>query len=161
MIRNEIKSKHEKEFVNAYEEPDVWTTSVRVVDPIIEEENGKKSYTTFKIITETTFPQFPGVRFEVRRRYNDFVWLRNYLDNYLTSREWKRPVEPLPDLPGDSFSSFFGFGRFEPGFIEDRRAKLELFINKIASHPNCNHEKGLIHFLTESNIQGSSAGLSM
>jgi len=85
----------------------------------------------------------------VRRRYNDFVFLLNHLDNYLQSRKWKRPVERLPDLPGDSIGSLFGFGRFEPSFIEDRRRGLEKFINKVANHPQCSTEDMLVAFLKD------------
>ena len=58
MIRNELHSKHEKDFSNSYEEPDVWTTTVRVIDPVVEEEGGKKSYTTYKVVTEVRFTPF-------------------------------------------------------------------------------------------------------
>ena len=45
-----------------------------------------------------------------RRRFNDFVKLRTHLEEYLSSRTWKRPVERLPELPGDTFASLLGFG---------------------------------------------------
>ena len=52
-----------------------------------------------------------------RRRYNEFVWLQNHLENYLQSRKWKRQVERIPELPGDTFASLFGFGKINQSII--------------------------------------------
>jgi hypothetical protein len=49
MITNEFKSNHENEFTEQYYTPEYIT--VTVSEPITVEENGKKSYTTYKITT--------------------------------------------------------------------------------------------------------------
>eukprot|EP01095_Lingulamoeba_sp_RSL-Kostka_P011349 TRINITY_DN4290_c0_g1_i1.p1 TRINITY_DN4290_c0_g1~~TRINITY_DN4290_c0_g1_i1.p1 ORF type:complete len:162 (-),score=45.59 TRINITY_DN4290_c0_g1_i1:206-691(-) len=153
MIKNNLKSKHEVEFEEDYVVPEVRTTTITVVDPVIEQWNGRNAYTHYKVITETTYPQYECQYAEVRRRYNDFVWLKNHLEQFLNSKNWKRPVEKIPDLPGDTFASFFGWGRFEPDFIENRREKLEIFLNEVANHPQCATDLGLIRFLKEENIK--------
>eukprot|EP01094_Clydonella_sp_ATCC50884_P023661 TRINITY_DN5733_c0_g1_i1.p1 TRINITY_DN5733_c0_g1~~TRINITY_DN5733_c0_g1_i1.p1 ORF type:complete len:161 (+),score=50.90 TRINITY_DN5733_c0_g1_i1:77-559(+) len=147
MIKNDIKSKYEEKISENYAVPDVRETRVTVTDALTHELNSKPSHTTYRVNTETTFPQYGVESCSVRRRYNDFVWLRSHLDNMIRSKQWKRPVEALPDLPGDTIASFFGWGRFEADFIEDRRKNLEEFINIIANHPQCCTDPGLINFL--------------
>ena len=46
-------------------------------------------------------------------------------------------------------------GRFEDEFIEDRRKKLEVFMNRISNHPQCSVEPALIRFLKEDNMSVS------
>merc|ERR1712137_22893 len=153
MIRNELKSKHEGEVQNTYVEPDVWTTEVTIDDPRTEEFVGSKPFTSYRVTTVTTYPQFGGGQFAVRRRYSDFAWLYDHLETELTTKKWKRPVERLPDLPGDTFSSFFGWGRMEPDFIEDRRKKLALFLSRLTRHPQCATNKALIRFLKDDDMK--------
>ena len=43
-------------------------------------------------------------------------------------------------------------GIFEPGFVEDRRRGLEIFINKLAGHPLAQNEKVLHMFLQEQTL---------
>lgn len=50
MIANTLKSAHEGEFTDSYSTPEYIT--VTVTDPISHEENGKKTYTSYKITTE-------------------------------------------------------------------------------------------------------------
>ncbi len=49
MISADFKSAHENEFTEQYYTPEFIT--VTVTEPITVEENGKKSYTTYKITT--------------------------------------------------------------------------------------------------------------
>lgn len=42
----------------------------QVLDPITEvDADGKPLYTTYKVVTETTFPEYSSNSFFVRRRY--------------------------------------------------------------------------------------------
>jgi hypothetical protein len=130
MIHNNLKSVHETEFNDGYSTPEYIT--VHVTDAKNIEMDGKKVYTTYKVSTsvslhpisfaivqkmvidsaQTTFPEYKQKEFAVRRRYKDFVWLRNHLRDRLNEKG-KRLT--LAELPGNTFSSFLGSGeRTEP-----------------------------------------------
>jgi len=130
MISSEFKSTHENEFTEQYYTPEFITVSVS--DPITVEDNGKKSHTTYKITVNTTFPEYKQKEFSVRRRYKDFVWLRNHLKDKLNEKG-KRLT--LANLPGNTVSSFLGPGRYDDQFIEERRKGLEEFLNSVVNHP--------------------------
>jgi len=144
MISNDLKSNHEKEFKDEYYTPEYITISV--TEPISHEENGKKAYTSYKITTQTTFPEYKQKEFSVRRRYREFVWLRNHLKEKLNERG-KRLT--LATLPGNSISSLFASGRFDEEFIEQRRKGLEEFLNSVVNHPFSRFEKKLQEFLQD------------
>ncbi|XP_072451538.1 sorting nexin-12 isoform X2 [Chiloscyllium punctatum] len=62
----------------------------------------------------------------------------------------------VPPLPGKALKRQLPFrmdeGIFEESFIEERRAGLEQFINKIAGHPLAQNERCLHMFLQEESI---------
>ena len=108
---------------------------------------------------QTNLPVFRVKESSVRRRFSDFEWLRNELE-----RDSKIVVPALPSkaikrqLPfrGDDGDSSHHLGKatlhlfagiFEEDFIEERRAGLEGFINKIAGHPLAQNERCLHMFL--------------
>jgi sorting nexin-3/12 len=105
MIKNEVRSAHESEFTTDYYTPEY--IAVVVSDAINHEENGKISYTSYKITTNTTFPEYKLKEFSVRRRYKEFVWLRNHLKEKL---EEKGKRLTLANLPGNTISSLLGPG---------------------------------------------------
>jgi sorting nexin-3/12 len=119
---------------------------VEVTDPITHQVNGKNSYTTYKITVNTTLPEYKQKEFSVRRRYSDFVWLRNHLKEKLDEKGKRLTI---PELPGNTFGSLFGSGRFDPAFIEERRKGLETFLNSVVNHPWARFEEGLHKFLEE------------
>jgi len=51
MIRNDLHSRHEAEVHDVYEAPDVRETIVKVTDPLVHEQNGKKTHTTYRVST--------------------------------------------------------------------------------------------------------------
>jgi len=144
MIANESKSAHEGEFTEEYYTPEYITCSV--TEPLTLEENGKKTHTNYKVTTVTTFPEYKEKEFFVRRRYKEFVWLRNHLKDKLNERG-KRLT--LAVLPGNTVSSFIGPGRFDAEFIELRRKGLEEFLNSVVNHPFSRFEKALQDFLQD------------
>ena len=85
--------------------------------------------------TNTTTPE-PD--FLVRRRYRDFVWLRNQLClGY--------PAAIVPPLP--PVDSPLKDDRFSARFIAQRRAGLELFLRRVARHGALSRSKELRTFL--------------
>jgi len=106
---------------------------------------GKKRYTDYEVRMKTNIPIFKLKESAVRRRYNDFEWLRAELE-----RDSKIVV---PALPGKALKKMLPFrgddGIFEDEFIEDRRQGLEAFINRVAGHPLAQNERCLHIFLQE------------
>lgn len=91
---------------------------------------GLKAFMEYKIQ-----PQVPGCRL-VGRRYKQFDWLHEQLVN-------KFRFVCIPPLPGKQIA-----GRFEQEFIEERRRQLELWLNRICSHPVLCASFAVQHFIT-------------
>lgn len=93
--------------------------TIVVCNPEEKAENkGLTKWVEYKTITETP----NGDQMEVSRRYNHFLWLRKLL-----LQDYKGVV--VPPLPEKK-----NFGRFEASFIERRRRRLEVFLNRVAGH---------------------------
>eukprot|EP00040_Diaphanoeca_grandis_P002170 m.20724 g.20724 ORF g.20724 m.20724 type:complete len:155 (-) comp13089_c0_seq1:312-776(-) len=112
-------------------------------------EFGKKRYTDYLVKINTNLPIFAKTNAEVRRRYSDFDWLRQELE-----KSSKILVPPLPSkalgrqMPWTSEKE----GIFSEEFVEERRAALEDFLNKVAGHPLAQKEKCLHMFLLDDDI---------
>ncbi|XP_010543800.1 PREDICTED: sorting nexin 1 [Tarenaya hassleriana] len=110
--------------------------SVSVTDPV-KLGNGVQAYISYRVITKTNFPEYQGPEKIVIRRYSDFVWLRDRL-----FEKYKGIF--IPPLPEKSAVEKF---RFSAEFIEMRRQALDVFINRIASHPELQQSEDLRTFL--------------
>lgn len=110
--------------------------SVSVTDPV-KLGNGVQAYISYRVITKTNFPEYQGPEKIVIRRYSDFVWLRDRL-----FEKYKGIF--IPPVPEKSAVEKF---RFSAEFIEMRRQGLDLFVNRIASHPELQHSEDLKTFL--------------
>ncbi|XP_020352566.1 sorting nexin-3-like isoform X4 [Oncorhynchus tshawytscha] len=102
---------------------------------------GRTRFTTYEIRLKTNLPIFKLKESRVRRRYSDFQWLRGELE-----RDSKVVVPPLP---GKALSRQLPFrgddGIFDDSFIEERRAGLEQFLNKVAGHPLAQNERSPVY----------------
>ncbi|XP_058088936.1 sorting nexin 1 [Magnolia sinica] len=112
--------------------------SVSVTDPV-KLGNGVQAYISYRVITKTNLPEYQGQEKIVIRRYSDFVWLRDRL-----SEKYKGIF--IPPLPEKSAVEKF---RFSAEFIEMRRQALDIFVNRIASHPELQQSEDLRTFLQE------------
>lgn len=110
--------------------------SVSVTDPV-KLGNGVQAYISYRVITKTNLPEYQGPEKIVIRRYSDFVWLRDRL-----FEKYKGIF--IPPLPEKSAVEKF---RFSAEFIEMRRQGLDLFVNRIASHPELLQSEDLRTFL--------------
>ncbi|XP_052091043.1 sorting nexin-4-like [Mytilus californianus] len=79
------------------------------------------------------------------RRYNEFELLRNYL-------ECTYPALVIPPLP-EKKPSYLWQGaptdKFDPEFVERRRAALEIFLLRLAAHPILSQDRMFISFLQQ------------
>jgi len=153
MIRHESLSKHAEEFSKEgnYLEPDFILITITDAKTLYDEQG--KPYTSYLISTETTFPQYTARSFSLRRRYNEFVLLRKILVDKCEAQDTSKKHGPLPSLPGDTVTSIFGQGRFDPLFVEERRKGLEQFINGTANHTFARFETELHKFLQDSKAE--------
>ena len=96
-----------------------------------------KAYMTFIISTTP-------LNFQVRRRYSDFEWLRQTLQNYFSSSV----IPPLPK------KNKIGPDRFEETFLMKRKRYLEKFLNSLLYDPIIRNSQILYDFLSiEDNIK--------
>lgn len=98
-----------------------------------------ESYITFRINTKTTREEYENHEYCVRRRYNDFIWLRQRLEEGY-------PTHLIPPLPAKH--SLRRLDRFSPEFLRVRQQALQKFLTRLADHPVLSFEKHFQVFLT-------------
>ncbi|XP_014209758.1 sorting nexin-7-like [Copidosoma floridanum] len=103
-----------------------------------------ETYVTFRITTKSTRPEFKEGEFIVRKRYNDFKWLREKLvETY--------PAHIIPPMPGKHF--LLALDRYSKEFILVRMKLLHVFLNRIINHPILSCDKNLNIFLTATHAE--------
>ncbi|XP_030613161.1 sorting nexin-7-like [Archocentrus centrarchus] len=103
-----------------------------------------ETFIMYRVVTRTTRSEFDSSEYEVRRRYQDFLWLRSRLeDNHPTLI-----VHPLPE----KFVMKGMVERFNEDFIETRRKALHRFLNKISEHPILSYSQHFKVFLTAQDL---------
>ncbi|XP_060830574.1 sorting nexin-30-like [Bombus pascuorum] len=99
-----------------------------------------ETYITFRITTKSMRPEFEEGEYIVRRRYNDFIWLRQKLvDLY--------PTHIIPPMPG-KHTLLAQLDRYSKEFIIARMKLLHVFLNRVVNHPILSCDKNLYIFLT-------------
>jgi len=111
--------------------------------------DGMSSYMAYKVSTKTNLSYFKKNNPEVNRRFSDFLGLREKLcEKYLQNG---RIIPPCPDKSVLGMTKVKmskedeGTTQFE--FVEKRRAALERYLNRTASHPNLRVDPDFREFL--------------
>ncbi|MGH0177934.1 UNVERIFIED_CONTAM: hypothetical protein FKN15_076351, partial [Acipenser sinensis] len=99
-----------------------------------------ETYITYRVTTKTTRTEFDLPEYYVRRRYQDFDWLRNKLED-------TQPTHIIPPLP-EKFVVKGVVDRFSEEFVETRRKALDKFLKRIADHPVLSFNDNLNVFLS-------------
>ncbi|KAJ8402065.1 hypothetical protein AAFF_G00373000 [Aldrovandia affinis] len=86
-----------------------------------------ETYITYRVSTKTTRTEFDLPEYSARRRYQDFDWLRNKLEE-------SQPTHLIPPLP-EKFVMKGVVDRFSEEFVETRRKALDKFLKRVADHP--------------------------
>ncbi|CAD6887297.1 unnamed protein product [Tilletia caries] len=113
---------------------------VRVTDTRRELEGTKEMFISYGIRAETNLAHFNRTRVSTRRRFQDFVFLRDNLVKDFPACV----VAPIPDkhrldyLTGERFSN---------EFIEKRREELQTFLERVCRHPTLQRSQLLAAFL--------------
>ncbi|GLH07322.1 Sorting nexin-2 [Gryllus bimaculatus] len=98
---------------------------------------GMGAYVAYKIVTYTNMPLFHNRNFTVMRRFSDFLGLHDKLsEKYLRTG---RIIPPAPEKSVVGMTKIKMSNQAEQGssadFVEKRRASLERYLNRTASHP--------------------------
>ncbi|XP_030624882.1 sorting nexin-30 [Chanos chanos] len=103
-----------------------------------------ETYITYRVSTKTTRTEFDLPEYSVRRRYQDFDWLRNKLEE-------SQPTHIIPPLP-EKFVMKGVVDRFSEEFVETRRKALDKFLKRIADHPVLSFNEHLNAFLSAKDL---------
>nr|XP_005993570.1 PREDICTED: sorting nexin-30 isoform X1 [Latimeria chalumnae] len=103
-----------------------------------------ETYITYRVATKTTRTEFDLPEYSVRRRYQDFDWLRNKLEE-------TQPTHLIPPLP-EKFVVKGVVDRFSEEFVETRRKALDKFLKRIADHPVLSFSDHFNVFLTAKDL---------
>ncbi|XP_062827923.1 sorting nexin-30 isoform X1 [Anolis carolinensis] len=103
-----------------------------------------ETYITYRVMTKTTRAEFDLPEYSMRRRYQDFDWLRNKLEE-------SQPTHLIPPLP-EKFVVKGVVDRFSEEFVETRRKALDKFLKRIADHPVLSFNEHFHVFLTAKDL---------
>ncbi|KAJ6245292.1 sorting nexin [Anaeramoeba flamelloides] len=122
IVKSEKKTNQQKEKDRKLE-PNMGTFESNLqisVSKPISRGSGRNKFTSYRIKTKLIDDK--EKEFVVTRRYKDFLWLHNHLYEDF-------PGVVIPILPGKKLIS-----KFKERFVESRRAKFEIFLNRIKVH---------------------------
>ncbi|XP_042188579.1 sorting nexin-30 isoform X2 [Callorhinchus milii] len=114
------------------------------VDDPKKHVSAMETYITYRVSTKTTRNEFDLPEYAVRRRYQDFDWLRNKLEE-------SQPTHLIPPLP-EKFVVKGVVDRFSEEFVETRRKALDKFLKRIADHPVLSFNDHFNIFLTAKDL---------
>ncbi|XP_072307321.1 sorting nexin-7 isoform X2 [Eucyclogobius newberryi] len=103
-----------------------------------------ETFIMYRVLTRTTRGDFDSSEVEVRRRYQEFSWLRSRLEE-------SHPTLIIPPLP-EKFVMKGMVDRFNEDFIETRKRALHRFLQKISVHPVLSHSPHLKAFLSAQDL---------
>ncbi|KAK5898551.1 hypothetical protein CgunFtcFv8_015956 [Champsocephalus gunnari] len=130
-MMNQYREEEEEELFITVDHPESHVTAI-------------ETFITYRVVTKTSRSDFDCSEFEVRRRYQDFLWLRSTLEE----RHPTLIVHPLPE----KFVMKGMVERFNDDFIETRRRALQRFLDKIRDHPLLRGSPSLNVFLTAQDL---------
>lgn len=102
-----------------------------------------ETYVTFRLTTKVARIEFEENEYIVRRRYNDFLWLRMKLSE-------SHPFCIIPPLPA-KHSLFAQLDRYSKDFIYNRMKALNTFVYRLVQHPILSCNENFKIFLTAKN----------
>lgn len=119
-----------------------------VKDPVKELDGTKDMYVSYLVTARTSLPIFSSTTPSSRRRFQDFVFLREHL-----SKDF--PACVVPPLPDKHRLEYLTGDRFSPEFIERRRQDLNRFMQRVCNHPTLQRASLVRDFLesTEWNVK--------
>ncbi|KAK9763833.1 intercellular trafficking and secretion [Basidiobolus ranarum] len=123
---------------------------VTITDPQKEYEGTTAQHISYLVTTETELQSFPKPHIQVRRRFQEFVWLHNTL-------AYEYPACMVPPLPEKHRMEYLKGDRFGQEFVDKRKDSLERFLQRVARHPTLQKSGCLRIFLTSDKFSSDSA----
>lgn len=105
----------------------------KIVEPL-------ETFITYRVSTKAERTDYPHKEYVIRRRYNDFVWLRQNI-----AAEY--PDRIVPPLPA-KHTILGQLDRYSKEFVTCRMMLLERFLSRLVCHPILTEDKHLQVFLT-------------
>ncbi|CEQ38820.1 SPOSA6832_00271 [Sporobolomyces salmonicolor] len=102
-------------------------TAVQVKDGKVELEGTADMFVSYLVCAQTDLPTFASKTPSARRRFQDFVFMRDALVKDF-------PACVVPPLPDKHRMEYVVGDRFSPEFIERRRVDLERFLQRVSRH---------------------------
>ena len=118
----------------------------QVSDPV-QHADGMNKYTSYRVDVRSPGADMTSTQAfsAVLRRYSDFLWLHDRLQE-------ERAGAIVPPLPEKQ-----PVGRFSPAFVEARRRELERFLRRVATHPELQDCLALDTFLRADDVTFQAA----
>ncbi|XP_002157161.1 sorting nexin-7 [Hydra vulgaris] len=110
---------------------------VRVDKP----EKHTEGYVSYCVTSKSTRQEYEAGEYQVRRRYQDFLWLRQKLFEC-------HPTHIIPPLPEKFTFSKHIKDKFDSDFLRTRQKALHKFMNRVAFHPVISFNENVKTFLT-------------
>ena len=105
---------------------------------------GMSAFFTYEVRTKTSLPQYAYAEFAVTRRFRDFDWLHTQL----CSKFPGAIVPPLPEKHAAQVSTYKVTGQAQSAaWLEERRAQLQRFLQRLVAHPMLHSAADLQAFL--------------
>ncbi|GAA5918476.1 hypothetical protein JCM1841_003988 [Sporobolomyces salmonicolor] len=122
-------------------------TAVQVKDGKVELEGTADMFVSYLVCAQTDLPTFASKTPSARRRFQDFVFMRDALVKDF-------PACVVPPLPDKHRMEYVVGDRFSPEFIERRRVDLERFLQRVSRHHKLSRTAIFQNFLesTEWNV---------
>ncbi|XP_031550166.1 sorting nexin-10-like [Actinia tenebrosa] len=146
LLRSYSKNTPNIKMTRSKKEPEFSIVHVEVINPRIH-NCSRGRFVDYEIQIDTNNIAFSRKNSSVRRRYSDFIWLRNKLCT--TEINGFASEFVVPNLPPKRL-----FGRFEPKFVHSRMQGLKDFLHKVLNRRKYLSFVGLHLFLqTELSVQ--------
>ncbi|XP_065195180.1 sorting nexin-2-like [Sycon ciliatum] len=156
------------------DEAALYQMEVTVTEPIKQGE-GMSSYLTYHITTKTNLPQFRSSEVSVRRKYSEFQSLQSRLVNTYLKKGCLLPQLPESNTIVSTVGSAVGMTRsraIQPqaqsstscaamDLVERRRAALQRYLNRVASHPLLRLDSDFHEFLQANHEIEKPVGVSV
>ncbi|XP_078812292.1 sorting nexin-30 isoform X2 [Oryzias latipes] len=143
LSRLQVEENSEADAAELYASTETRDLFVTVDDPK-KHVSTMETYITYRVSTKTTRIEFDLPEYCVRRRYQDFDWLRVKLEE-------TQPTNLIPPLP-EKFVMKGVVDRFSEEFVETRMKALDKFLKRVADHPVLSFNPHLNAFLTAKDL---------
>ncbi|XP_028399234.1 sorting nexin-2-like [Dendronephthya gigantea] len=144
---------HEDE--EEFEETDEFDIEIKVSDPE-KVGDGMGAYMCYKVTTMTSLPSFKKPETSVSRRFSDFLGLHERLNAKFLLQGKVVPPAPEKSVLGMTKVKLGKEESTSADFVERRRASLERYLNRTASHPALREDSEFREFLELENLPRAS-----